>query len=94
MKSIMIVAVLVKKTVHTYQNFVHINVFQDASVSKALYVKPMITVNAFHDRNVLVVSMNSSTIVDQLVQIHVQLDLNHVLNNAYLVVSAMMVGFV
>jgi hypothetical protein len=88
------VVVLVKKIVLIYQRFAHINVFQDVSVKKASYVKPMIKANVFHVSSVPVVSMNFSMIVDQRVLIRVQTDLNHALDNVYLVVSATMVSFV
>jgi len=94
MKSTMNVEVLVKKTVLIDQNSVHINVFLDASVKTALYVKLMIKVNVFHVPSVPVVSMNILTIVGLSVLIHVQIDLNRAPNNVCLIASAIMVLFV
>jgi hypothetical protein len=94
MRNTMNVVVLVKKIVLIYQNFAHINVFRDVFVKKASYVKSMIKANVFHVPSVPVVSTNFSTIVDQLVPIHVQSGLNYALNNVYLVVSATTVLFV
>ena len=91
MKSTVNVVVLVKKTVRIYQNFVHINVFRDVSVKKALYVKPMIKVNVFHVPSVPVASMNISTIVDPSVLIRVKLDLSRALDNVRPVAFAIMV---
>jgi hypothetical protein len=88
------VEVLVKKTVLMDQNSVHINVFPDASVKTALYVKLLIKVNVFHVPSVPVVSMNILTIVGLSVLIHVQLDLNRAPNNVCLIASVIMVLFV
>jgi hypothetical protein len=94
MKNTLNVVLLVKKVVLMCRNFAHINVFQDVFVKKALYVKPMIEANVFHVPNVPVVPMNFSTTVGQHVRIHVKSDLNHALDNVYLVVTVTMVLFV